>query len=164
MTTHRLAHDVAKMAVAVAALACAACQSGHAAPLESRTLVRYSGKLMTYAEQPDSVADCGASYVTYDTSGYLVLDRSTRKARLEGFGCTLDVTEAASVFTGAAQPCVIDGPASFQGVGIAELEFESFSVDVGSRSTSWRARAFRSLPDDRRVAYCFGVTGSVERR
>jgi len=163
MRTRPFVNHVAKTAVAVAALACAACQSGHAAPRESRTLLRYSGKLMTYEEQPDSVADCGASYVTYDTSGYLVLDRSTRKARLEGFGCTLDVTEAASVFTGAAQACAVDGPANFQGVGIAELAFESFSLDVGSHSTSWRARAFRNLPD-RRVAYCFGVTGSVEQR
>lgn len=146
----------------ISALASLSCQASQAATRDAPSLYRYSGKLVAHVEQPDSAADCGEVFTNYDTSGYLTVDRVEQRVRLDGFGCTLRVAEAAdSNITAAAQPCEIDGPANFQGVSIEALDFESFSMSADGRSIAWHARAWRNLPDGR-FYYCFDVDGAVE--
>jgi hypothetical protein len=54
----------------------------------------------------------------------------------------------------------VDGPVSFEGVGIERLEFEHLSLDPDAKTTAWRARVWRQLPDGP-VSYCFELNGEL---
>jgi hypothetical protein len=153
----------ALLAAVASALLALSCQSSEAAPLDSASRFRYSGEQIEHVEQPESASDCGRTGITYDTSGYFTLDRSAGRVRLDGFGCTLDVAEAGSSITADAQPCMVDGPVSFQGVSIEKLDFEAFAIDLDAGTAAWRVRASRALPNGRFV-HCFEVDGVVEPR
>jgi hypothetical protein len=150
-------------ALAFLALACVACRSGEARPLESSAVFRYAGKLVTHVEQPEAAADCGRKYISYETSGFVTLDRAQQKARLEGFGCDVGVQRASGILSATDQACVADGVAGFAGVGLDQMRIDDLSVDIGARKISWRARAWRRLPTGR-VSYCFEVDGALEAR
>jgi hypothetical protein len=136
----------------------------HAASLDTGSLFRYAGSLVTTVDQPDTEGECGPEYLTFDTSGYLSIDAPKRSARLEGFGCGIGLDEPdGSKLSAGLQPCVVDGVASFRGVGLDRLELESFSLDPEGKTATWHARAWRTLPT-KRVSYCFKLTGSVEQR
>jgi hypothetical protein len=136
----------------------------HAAMLDKRSLFRYAGSLVTTVEQPDTELECGREYLTFDTSGYLSIDASKRFARLEGFGCGIALDEPdGSKLSAGPEPCVVDGVANFRGVGLDQLELESFSVNPVDGTATWHARAWRNLPT-KRVSYCFNLSGSVEQR
>jgi hypothetical protein len=158
-----VSHIMSLVAVALGG-AGAGCQQGHAAELDSRVRLLYAGSFTTTVEQPEVETDCGREHVTFESSGYLTLDRATLSARLDGFGCGIDLSSPGGAeFSANAQACVPDGAVNFTGLGIERLAIESFSIDLSDQTTAWRARAWRELPSGR-VSYCFGLTGSVQTR
>jgi hypothetical protein len=157
--------SVARLVVA-AALACSAvgCQDGHAEELSSRVRVLYTGSLTTTVEQSEAEVECGSEYMTFESSGYLSIDRAKPEAHLEGFGCNIGLAKPTGTeFSANEQECVPAGVVNFKGLGLDRLVMESFSVNLGDKQGAWRARAWRELPSGR-VSYCFSLTGLVEQR
>jgi hypothetical protein len=74
------------------------CQQAHAAELASRVRFLYTASLSTTAEQPEGEAECGREQTTFESSGYLSIDREEPSVRLEGFGCSIGVE-------GRRRPC-----------------------------------------------------------
>jgi hypothetical protein len=129
---------------------------------ERGTRVRYTGSLTTTIERPATEANCGRKSASFESSGYLSLDRAGLSARLDGFGCRVSLAEPSggSLFANA-QPCVPDGAVDFKGLGLDQLDVESLSVDLNDATTLWRARAWRELPSGR-ASYCLSFSGSIE--
>jgi hypothetical protein len=162
---NRMSPTASRAIVAIAlASANVGCEDGHAAELASRMRLRYTGSLTTTVEQPDAEATCGREYVTFESSGYLTVDRARPSARFEGFGCSIELTSpSGGEFSGSAQRCLPSGVVNFEGLGLQRVDTESLSVNLNDDKISWQARAWRDLPSGR-VSYCFTLMGSVEQR
>lgn len=142
----------------------AGCRSVRAEELASRVRLLYTGSLSTTVEQPEAEAECGPEQVTFETSGYVAIDREESSARLEGFGCSIGLAEPSGAeFSANAQACIPSGVVNFKGLGLERLDIESFTFNLNDKTALWRARAWRELPSGR-VSYCFDLTGSIEQR
>jgi hypothetical protein len=87
----------------------AACQNAQAEELASRVRFLYSGSLSTMVEQPEAEAECGEEQVTYESSGYLSIDREEPSARLDGFGCSIayQVHQVATYLQALSLACLL---------------------------------------------------------